>query len=243
MIDAGTRTKLSWGLWTRRLWRDAGLPGVVGIALLSAAVLLWAWVVPQVRQQNLALAAQTRHTLAELSRPVTVVATTQDVLGDFYARLEPVAQRSAVLATLLQQAQAQGLSIATLQLRMDDRPHSAVQRQIVAVPLQGGYAQLRAWLADVSAQDAALSIDDMDVHRDGAQTEQVQARVTLSLWLRTPARSLDARGHVKALARVGETAGAASGSTANPTARNAMAIAGDLAQGVSPSASSAHRWE
>lgn len=91
-----------------------------------------------------------------------------------------------MLATVLQQAQNDGLNIDALQLRMDDQATGPVQRQVIAIPLKGQYEQVRTWLADVLNDDAALSLDELDVHRDNAISDQVQARVVLSLWLRGP---------------------------------------------------------
>ena len=61
-----------------------------------------------------------------------------------------------------------------------------VWRQQITLPLQGRHADLMAWLNHAWAQ-ADWSIDGLDLTRDDVMSDQVKARVTLSIWARAEA--------------------------------------------------------
>ena len=91
--------------------------------------------------------------------------------------------------------QAEALDRATrLGLRLDSvqfkgAPLKAlpqVWRQQITLPLQGRHADLMAWLNHAWAQ-ADWSVDALDLTRDDVMSDQVKARVTLSIWARTEA--------------------------------------------------------
>lgn len=167
-----------------RRWRtDAGLPGLLGLTLLGAALWLELMTVPALRVDTRVLQAQTHRVQAQARQPLRLAPTAQDVLGTFYARLTPRAQRDQALARMLQKAQAQGLTLETIQLHVDDQDRGPIERQTLALPVKGSYAQIRGWIADVLHDSDAVSLDDLELHRDDPQTDQLRARLTLSLWM------------------------------------------------------------
>lgn len=177
-----------------RISQQLGLPGWVGIALL----LLAAWgewsALPGLRHQ-IDTATQETHRIRQAIQQGSIgaqaQATPEQAVAALMARLPTPAQRSGVLAGILQAAQAQKLSIDSLQLhqtadRIEGGPEAGgagVTRQQIDLPLKGNYTQIRAWLVSLLQEQPALSLDDLQLKRPDAQTDQLDARVSLSLWV------------------------------------------------------------
>jgi hypothetical protein len=159
-----------------RLNQQLGLPGWVGVALL----LLAAW------GEWSALPA-----LHQGSAGAQVQATPEQAVSALMARLPTPAQRSTVLAGILEAARAQKLTIDSMQLhqtedRIEAGPEArgaGVSRQQIDLPIKGSYPQIRAWLVNLLQEQPALSLDDLQLKRVDAQTDQLDARVSLSLWV------------------------------------------------------------
>lgn len=185
----------------RRAVQRLGLPGAVGVALL----LLSAWgewgSLPAWRAEIVRVEAQTRsvrQAARQRSEAPPQTATPEQVVGALLARLPTPAQRSVVLAGVLEAARAQQLEISSLQLHQaDDRIEAGsgagsawrVSRQQIDVPLKGRYEQIRAWLVQMLQEQPALSIDHLQLKRLDAQSDQLDARVGLSLWVRDDSRA------------------------------------------------------
>ena len=177
-----------------RLAQQLGLPGGVGVALL----LLAAWgewgAVPawhrQIDQAH-AEARRIRQTVQQHGGSAVAELTPEQAVSALMARLPTPAQRSSVIAGLLQAAQAQQLAIDSLQLHQTDErveggPEArgtGVSRQQIEVPVKGRYAQIRAWLVALLQEQPALSLDSLQLKRPDAQTDLLEARVSLSLWV------------------------------------------------------------
>jgi Tfp pilus assembly protein PilO len=187
----------------RRLALQLGLPGWVGVALLLLAAWgewgsLPAWQ-RQIDQAN-AEARRIRQVAQQGGAGAQAQATPEQAVAALMARLPTPAQRSTVIAGILQAAKAQQLSIDSLQLHQtDDRVDggastrggagggtnggTSVSRQQIDLPIKGRYEQIRAWLVALLQEQPALSLDSLQLKRPDAQTDQIDARVSLSLWV------------------------------------------------------------
>lgn len=183
----------------RRAGRQLGLPGGVGVLLLVLAA--WGqWVNLPALQREVAHTAQEAQRVRQGVRAgggvAAVQLTPEQAVAALLARLPTPAQRSGVLAGILQAAREQNLSIDTLQLHQSDEGTdgagtggggagrgASVSRQQIDLPLKGSYAQIRAWLVRLLQEQPALSLDALELKRADAQTDQLDARVSLSLWV------------------------------------------------------------
>lgn len=186
----------------RRVAQQLGLPGFVGVALLLLAAwgewgALPAWH-RQIDQAN-AEARRVRQTVQQQGAGAVAEVTPEQAVNALMARLPTPAQRSAVIAGLLEAAKAQQLTIDSLQLHQTDErveggPEArgaGVSRQQIDLPVKGRYAQIRAWLVALLQEQPALSLDSLQLKRPDAQTDLLDARVSLSLWV------FDGRDEVK----------------------------------------------
>lgn len=193
------------------MWRTAllrvGIPGWLGVGLLAlAAWLHWSWL-PVQRDQVDALSSDVRHARHELQddgalsfsgRPASA-AQPWDLRGlspeaawqTVWDTLPDEAQRMSWLAAVTTSAQKVGVHVASVQYRGAVEPWSPHQgqslwRQRMAMPIEGRYGDVRAWLGTLLNQ-SNLSLDTLEVTRSDTTTDQVKGRVSLSLWWRTQA--------------------------------------------------------
>lgn len=177
-----------------RLNQQLGLPGWVGVALLLLAA--WGeWSALPALHQGIERATQEAHRIRQAvqqgSAGAQVQATPEQAVSALMARLPTPAQRSTVLAGILEAARAQKLTIDSMQLhqtedRIEAGPEArgaGVSRQQIDLPIKGSYPQIRAWLVNLLQEQPALSLDDLQLKRVDAQTDQLDARVSLSLWV------------------------------------------------------------
>lgn len=180
----------------RQLGQQLGLPGAVGVLLLVLAA--WGqWVSLPALQREVARTTQeaqrVRQAVPRGAAAAALQLTPEQAVAALLARLPTPAQRSGVLAGILQAAREQNLAIDTLQLHQSDAgadgADAGVSRQQIDVPLKGSYAQIRAWLVRLLQEQPALSLDALQLKRADAQTDQLDARISLSLWVFDGARA------------------------------------------------------
>lgn len=172
--------------WLKRL----GLPGLLGLVLIAGVAWVhWAWL-PRQRMQSDDLASKARQLRHELlavagQGPAQIVLTPDAAWQAVWQRLPPATQRTALQAEVLASAKAHGLTLAAVQFKGSPEGPAGLWRQRVVVPVEGTYADLRAWLGLLLGQPA-LSLDALDIQRSEVMSDRVKARVSVSLWWRMP---------------------------------------------------------
>ncbi|MES2089038.1 MAG: hypothetical protein V4532_03510 [Pseudomonadota bacterium] len=166
-----------------------GLPGLMGLALLGGAAWgQWTWL-PQQQVQADALdskARQLRHALlaatASTQRQAPVL--TPDAAWQALWQSLPVStQRTPLQSDIFASAQTHGLSLAAVQFKGGPEGPHGLWRQRLVMPVEGRYADVRAWVGQLLGQPA-LSLDALDVQRSDVMSDTVKARVSVSLWWR-----------------------------------------------------------
>lgn len=178
-----------------------GLAGLMGLILLSVAAWVhWSWL-PAQRAEVDHMASQARRTRHELLAAATqadqrtttagpaVIASPEQAWRTLWASLPTAEQRVALQAQVLDKARAQGLNINSVQYQGSRQNWAgqgteALWRHRMVMPVDGRHAAVRAWLADMLAEPA-LSIDSVELQRSDVMSDQVKARVSISLWWRT----------------------------------------------------------
>jgi len=181
-----------------------GLAGALGLALLIGSA--WTQRVWLTQQQAKAgdmgsQARRLRHELLAQAQPVadgasgaaaseqaSKVATPEQAWQTLWQALPTADRRVALQTAVLAAAQKQGVNVTAVQYRGQREAWASqggvvLWRQRMVMPAEGSYPAVRAWLAQM-LQEPALSIDDLDVQRSDVMSEQVKARVTVSLWWR-----------------------------------------------------------
>lgn len=176
-------------LWLARL----GLPGLLGLALLGFAA--WGeWVDAPKRQARITgLQSDTARLRSMKPGELPREERPQAMLAALYARLQTPDQRSAALSGLLKRAQELGLSVESVQFRAQAERNSGLVRHEVQLPLKGTYPALREWIARSLQDQPALSLDAVQIRREQAQADPIEARVKATLWVRNEPRTVVAR--------------------------------------------------
>lgn len=136
------------GLLHRRNWQRIGTraPLILGVALMAAAVLLdRAWLAPWRERVRLAEAQALARPAATRSAP----------------RWPTAAQAAERTAQLLLRAQREGLRVQRSRERLEAQNAS----HVFEMQAQGGYGDLRRFLAHALADDPALALESLQVQR------------------------------------------------------------------------------
>lgn len=185
-----------------RTWQRFGVAGLLGTLLLVGAA--WAHFVWLPRQQAHiddlgSQARRTRHELQAAVQPTQagsqpmVERTPEQAWQGLWQTLPGADQRVALQSQVLVLARQQGLAIDAVQYTGSKQTWAAqagsvLWRQRMVMPVQGDYRALRNWLAQM-LKEPALSIDSLDLQRSDVMSDQVKARVAVSLWWRRPERA------------------------------------------------------
>ncbi|KGM39979.1 hypothetical protein JY96_07840 [Aquabacterium sp. NJ1] len=187
-------------MMSARTWQRFGVAGLLGVCLLGGAGWLQTVWLPRQHAQLDEWGSQARRTRHELQAALQAKAGSQpEALGTpeqawqrLWQTLPGADQRVALQSQVLAQARQQGLVVNAVQYAGSKQPWAAqdgvvLWRQRMVMPVEGGYGAVRAWLAQL-LQEPALSIDSLDLQRSDVMSDQVKARVAVSLWWRRPER-------------------------------------------------------
>lgn len=184
--------------WMNNTLRRMGLVGALGLSLLlGAAWVHHVWLAQQLdqaaqagseaRRLRHALLAQVESTAVDVSQAQRV-GSPEQAWQTLWQALPLAEQRVALQAEVLSSAQARGLQVQAVQYKGQRqawavREGSALWRQRMMMPVEGRYPAVRAWLAHLLTEPA-LSLDELDIQRPDANSDQVKVRVGVSLWWR-----------------------------------------------------------
>jgi len=174
--------------WRFRLQRLIGaleLPGLLGLAAAVLALAAWlAWVRPmEARRVDLAAAAaMAAHPAASRARRGDVApgSSTQA----YYAAFPPLASNVRWLAALQQASLESGVSLDAGAYRLEHPSDLRLARYHMVLPVSGTYAQLRAFIASTLAALPTASLDELQMARSAPDSSRLEARLSLSLYLR-----------------------------------------------------------
>lgn len=191
-----------------KLMQRTGVAGALGATLLiSAAWMHWNWLPRQQAQVDEwgSQARRMRHELqarqeGQAASQVQTISIPDQAWQLVWQTLPDAQQRVDLQARVLDQARANGLNISAVQYQGARQPWAAqggavLWRQRMVMPVDGPYGAVRTWLAQM-LKEPALSIDSLDLQRSDVMSEQVKARVSVSLWWRR--QEDQAKGQAKA---------------------------------------------
>lgn len=191
---------MSWPAW-RRVSGQLGMPGCLGLCIALGACLAWWGWLPEAQAQwddqkaqlsllRLRLQAGTHATGAGVSstspagRPAQVLVEGQQTWQALWQTLPTQAGGADLQVEILALARAQGVQAQSVQYKgAAFKGLPSVWRQQISLPVEAPYPALRAWLAQMQGRPA-ISIDALEIGRADPMSDQVKARVALSVWWR-----------------------------------------------------------
>lgn len=175
-------------VWARARWqwaRCSRLPGMavaalgVSLALLMGAGLAW----QQAREQW-----QRQQALVDLAAPAAPVTrpagqARRAALREFYAALPAQDEIPALLQSLLDGAQQQGLRAARGNYRLEPEPAAALARLRIALPLRGEPARVQRFVLAALQAHPTLALDALQFKRDPEGLALIDAKVQFVIYL------------------------------------------------------------
>ena len=174
--------------WRARLERAVEtleLPGLVGLAAIVLSLAAWLiWVRPIERQRIDLTAGVARSAQPAASGARRADAAASQSAQAFYAAFPSLDSNLRSLAALQQAAIESGVSLDSGVYRLEHPSDLGLARYRMLLPVSGSYAQIRAFIAATLAALPTASLDDLQLARTASDSSRLEARLSLSLYLR-----------------------------------------------------------
>ncbi len=165
--------------WVAR--RHVGWAGLLGALLCLAAAGLWGGLDPALQARR---AAALRSSVGQLERqPLGPAGAGPDPRDAARADLPALAERAALVRTLLQQAEASGMATGRSAYTVQAQA-PALSRLRVTLTLGGSYAQLRKFVGSTLNGMPNVALDSMQLARSEERPGEIDATLRLSLFFR-----------------------------------------------------------
>ena len=169
-------TAATWHRFAFRVTR-LGWPGLLGLALLAAALALFGFELPA-RQAQLAQ--------LQVVRPSKALQVTAPPASPL-AGLLPERNEVRVLGELFRAAHDAGLQLDQGAYRVTRQRHGRIAVLAITLPLTGGDTAVREFLAAIVSATPGLAIESLVLRRPDIATTDITADVHLALFLKAPA--------------------------------------------------------
>jgi len=172
----------------RRALRRVGRPGLFGIALLIAAVLIALWLPQLTRQTDGLRAALTMQADAaprqeRSSRPRL---SHGEQAAEFVSAMPPMSQSAGDLSTVFAIAARRNMSLPRGEYQLKVEPNVALVSYTVTLPVRGDYGALKGFSADVLEALPNGSMDELRMTRSDVGSTTLDALVRFTLVYRSP---------------------------------------------------------
>ena len=166
-----------------------GTIGKIGLGLLiMAIVLLIAAVLPQdstlqaLKARVETLKTQPLSTSQKASRPTQKIGDDQ-ALQIFYEFFPQIDSSPFWIRELARIAKKQRVEINSSDYRLVQEKGARLARYEMILPVRGRYPQIRAFIADALRAVPAMAITGMVIKRENVNTEQLDVRLEINLYL------------------------------------------------------------
>lgn len=175
----------SWRL--QRAVRAMGWTAIGGVALaIFAAGFFLSNAMPRQKEVT-ALRERVRQIETRAAAQAQVVEPERpgDQLAAFYRELPSVRQAPEVVRRLHAYARDAGLVLEQGEYRPLPHPSGKLVRYQILLPVQGGYPQVRRFLARAMRDTPGLALDGIGFLREKGDSRALEARLRLTVFLRT----------------------------------------------------------
>lgn len=167
----------------KRARDELGPSGMLALALFGAAALFFFLALKPLEARNELIESELAR--SERQAPHGRAPSAGARLAAFYRHFETGEATTDWLARLNAIGAESGVAIRSADYRMH-KTGTRVERYEIVLPLTGSYPQIRAFLGRALAEIPVLSLDQLAIKREGAQSGAVQAEARLTIHLRRP---------------------------------------------------------
>ena len=173
-----------------RVRRVLGLPGVLGVGLLAAALAFGLGGLLPIERELQALRDDVRRIEAGLTRGAAsrepAASDPAELLAGFYRYFPASQDLPGAVRAIHERAAAEGLVLDTGEYRLMREPSLRMLRYQVTLPVKGPYPKVRRFIERALFEVPGLSLDDVSLRREAIGEAAVEARVQFSLFLGQP---------------------------------------------------------
>lgn len=164
-----------------------GLPGMLGVALLLAAVLSWVLLVRSAGREILTnqhkLEALQKHQSDTSTVPANSALDREDQLRVFYSNFSAAQELPAALKRIYQAAEKQGLTLETGEYMRLQTPSERLARFRVSLPVKGSFKQVLGLMDSVLQENNTVALETAAFKRDKVDDEIVEAKVVFLVFM------------------------------------------------------------
>jgi Tfp pilus assembly protein PilO len=178
-------------LWNlNRLWRGAGLPGWVAVALLGVCVAMVLGGIAQQRAETHRLledsAALEQRIAANVDHPAPVQTTPQQQLAVFLKRFPSEAEMAGAVGSLNAAAKRQGVHLNQAELKFSIEPSGLLARYSIVLPVKADYRALRGFIREAMRELPGLAMEELNLRRSDAKSTVLEAQLRFVLFVAKP---------------------------------------------------------
>lgn len=162
----------------------AGWPGGIGIALIGAALILFVTLTLPVRDDTISLNNEIRKMEPLLRQPLntTSAADVRQQLENFSRTLPQHDEINTTLNQLHDLAIKHHLLLKNSKYRPVQNKADGIRRLRITVETEGSYADLRAFLREISKETPALAIEQLSLTRQKISDTLLETVVEFTLY-------------------------------------------------------------
>jgi Tfp pilus assembly protein PilO len=173
--------------------RDAALrlgwTGRLGLVLLAVAVVLHVVRVVALEREITTLQAEAGNLQQRLRSGQALGnkpnESSAEQLAAFYAYFPSSESAPALLGKVHAAAAANGIVLRSGEYKFERQADQKLARYRMTLPVVGSYSQVRRFIAAVLADVPAASVDEIQLRRENIASTTLEARIRLSLYLRS----------------------------------------------------------
>lgn len=162
-----------------------GAAGFAGLALLAAALVLWLSIVEPAREERDRLQRASEQAARQLRSVVDPGRTgsAREQLAAFRGFFPLSDSTPQWLARIEAAATRNGVQLSAGEYRVARAAATRLVRYQISLPVQGTYAQLRAFVASVLEDVPAAAVEEVTLKREAVGNARLEARIRITLFL------------------------------------------------------------
>ncbi|MEC5386764.1 hypothetical protein VVD49_13600 [Uliginosibacterium sp. H3] len=169
----------------QRILHRAGWPALVAGMLIASSVAVVLSATRPMREQIAAVEQQRKQLRVASRNKAPEAASPQTRLREFYAAFPARSTLPEALLTLHRAARKNNLRDTRADYRDAPEPGTPLVRVRIDIPVTGSYADLRSWIAELLKTLPSLTLDGLELRRNGIGNPNLDARVRFQLLLRS----------------------------------------------------------
>jgi hypothetical protein len=165
------------------LWQTLGWPGVLGVPVLAAAIVMWS-LVPGMASETRTLheeAWQARKVAAVNAAVTSKVTAEAEATQKFPELFSTFASSGNDLAAIFALASEEHLTLGAAQYQLASESGARFLRYQVTLPVKEQYATIRRFIAAVLNKVPNAALQDIHVERPAVDGNQLEARIRFEL--------------------------------------------------------------